>query len=110
MGPDGHTASLFPLSGALNEQRKLATSNWVEKLHTYRITLTAPVLNAAAQVIFLVQGPDKAQVLKAVLQGDYQPQNLPSQLIRPSKGSLLWLVDTSAAGLLDKKSLPTPVA
>jgi 6-phosphogluconolactonase len=105
MGPDGHTASLFPMSGALNEQQKLVKSNWVEKLHTYRITLTAPVLNAAAQVIFLVQGPDKAQSLKAVLQGAYQPQSLPSQLIRPSKGSLLWLVDSAAAALLDKKSL-----
>ncbi len=106
MGPDGHTASLFPLSGALNQQEKLVTSNWVEKLHTHRITLTAPVLNAAAQVVFLVQGPDKAQALKAVLQGPYEPQTFPSQLIRPSKGSLLWLVDAAAAASLDKKLLP----
>jgi len=110
MGPDGHTASLFPLSAALNEQQKLVTSNWVEKLHTHRITLTAPVLNAAAQVIFLVQGPDKAQALEAVLQGPYEPQNFPSQLIRPTNGSLLWLVDAAAAALLDKRLLSTSVA
>ncbi len=110
MGPDGHTASLFPHSSALNEQQKLVRSNWVEKLHTHRITLTAPVLNAAAQVIFLVQGPEKAHVLKEVLQGPYDPQTFPSQLVRPSKGSLLWLVDAAAAALLDKKSLPVSVA
>jgi len=102
MGPDGHTASLFPGTKALQEKHKLVTSNWVGKFYTHRITMTVPVLNQAALVMFMAHGPDKAQPLKAVLEGPYEPEQLPSQMIRPQNGTLLWLVDESAAGLLDR--------
>jgi 6-phosphogluconolactonase len=100
LGADGHTASLFPGTAALQEQSRLVVSNWVDRLTTERITVTAPVLNNAANVIFLVQGEDKAQALKAVIDGPYQPDHLPAQMIRPADGSLLWLLDMQAARLL----------
>ena len=97
MGPDGHTASLFPGTPALSEQRALVVANPVAKLHTDRITLTLPVLNNAREIVFLVTGQEKAATLAAVLQGERQPDELPSQLIQPVDGSLTWLVDTAAA-------------
>ena len=100
MGPDGHTASLFPATEALHETRRLVVSNRVPKLNTDRITLTVPVLNAAMSVLFVVHGDDKAPVLKEVLEGPYDPDRLPAQLVRPTRGRLLWLVDASAARLL----------
>ena len=100
LGPEAHTASLFPGTKALHETRRLVVSTWVGKLFTERITLTPPVLNNAAGVIFLVSGDDKALALKAVLEGPDEPEQLPAQLIRPSHGRLLWLVDWAAAGLL----------
>jgi 6-phosphogluconolactonase len=100
MGPDGHTASLFPGTAAVHEQKRLVVAAWVEKLNTYRVTLTPPVLNNAAAVVFLVSGEDKAETLRAVLEGDYQPDRLPSQIVRPSDAALLWLVDRAAARLL----------
>jgi 6-phosphogluconolactonase len=100
LGPDGHTASLFPGTEALREQQRLVVANWVEKLNTYRITLTPPVLNRAASVIFLVSGEEKAETLRAVLEDEAQPERLPAQLIRPVNGRLLWIVDRAAARLL----------
>lgn len=97
LGPDAHTASLFPGTQALHEQRRLVTANRVGKFSTERITMTVPVLNNAARVIFLVSGEEKALPLKAVLEGRYEPSQLPAQLIRPSHGRLLWLVDQAAA-------------
>lgn len=102
MGPDGHCASLFPGTKALHETSRQVTSNWVGKFFTQRITMTAPVLNHAACVLFMVAGADKAQPLKAVLEGPNEPEQLPSQLIHPANGSLLWLVDQSAAAQLDR--------
>lgn len=100
MGPEGHTASLFPGTRALKEERRLVVSNWVGKLYTERITLTPPVLNNAARVLFLVHGAEKAPALKAVLEGPYEPDQLPAQIIRPKNGSVRWLVDPTAAGML----------
>ena len=100
MGPDGHTASLFPGTEALHETKRLVAANWVEKFKSYRITLTVPVLNHADLVVFLVSGAEKAEALKEVLQGDYRPDRFPAQLIRPDNGRLLWLVDQAAAGCL----------
>jgi 6-phosphogluconolactonase len=100
LGPEGHTASLFPGTKGLHEGERLVVSNWVGKFYTDRITMTAPVLNNAACVIFLVSGGDKALPLKAVLEGPYEPEQLPAQLIRPQHGRLLWLVDQLAAHLL----------
>jgi 6-phosphogluconolactonase len=100
MGPEGHTASLFPGTKALKEDRRLTVSNWVGKLYTDRITLTPPVLNNAAQVIFMVHGKEKAPALKAVLEGPYEPDQLPAQIIKPKEGKVLWLLDPTAAGML----------
>ena len=100
IGSDGHTASLFPGTRALQEKRRLVVANWVEKLQTHRITLTVPVINNAALIIFLVSGRQKAEVLQQILEGDYRPDLLPAQLIRPEHGRLLWLVDRAAAGCL----------
>jgi 6-phosphogluconolactonase len=100
MGADGHTASLFPGTSALRETRRLAVANRVGKLATERITLTVPVLNNAADVFFLVHGADKAEALKAVLEGPYEPERFPAQLIQPGHGRLRWLVDKAAARLL----------
>jgi len=101
IGSDGHTASLFPGTDALQEKKRLVVANWVEKLQTHRITMTAPVLNNAAMVIFLVSGREKAEALKDILEGDHRPELLPAQLIRPQTGKLLWLVDREAAGCLN---------
>jgi 6-phosphogluconolactonase len=100
MGPDGHTASLFPGTTAAFEQTRLVVAPWIEKFKTYRITLTPPVLNHAACVIFLVSGEEKAKTLRAVLGGPYQPEHLPAQIVRPVDGRLLWMVDRAAAQLL----------
>ena len=97
MGDDGHTASLFPGTEALNEARAWVVANWVEKLKTYRITLTAPAINHAANIAFLVAGAGKAERLPEVLRGAPNPRQLPSQLIQPLAGSLVWLVDKAAA-------------
>lgn len=98
MGDDGHTASLFPGTKALSETEAWVLANWVEKLNAYRITLTAPAINHAANVVFLVTGAGKAKSLHQVLRGARDPQKLPAQLIQPVDGSLLWLVDKAAAG------------
>jgi len=100
MGADGHTASLFPGSPALREERRLVVANPVAKLNTERITMTAPVFNNAADVVFLVQGADKADALHAVLEGPHDPERLPAQMIRPRNGRLRWLVDPEAAARL----------
>jgi len=98
MGADGHTASLFPGSKALEEHQAWVTSNFAPRLNSFRLTLTLPVLNAAASVIFLVAGDDKAETLRQVLEGP--PGLFPAQLIQPANGSLSWFVDKSAAHLL----------
>ncbi len=99
MGPDGHTASLFPGSPALQESQRLVVANWVEKFKSYRITFTFPVLNQAAEVMFLVSGESKAEVLKGALKGP--DKNLyPCQRVKPENGRLLWIVDKPAARLL----------
>ncbi len=104
MGPDGHTASLFPHTAALQITDRLTATNYVEKLNAQRLTLTAPVINAAALVAFLVAGPDKADALHEVLEGQLDPDTYPSQLIAPQHGKLYWLVDQAAAANLTKKA------
>lgn len=99
MGPDGHTASLFPGSAALGENSRWVVANWVEKFHTWRITLTFPVLNHAAEIMFLVAGEDKADVLRNVLQPKQQGL-YPCQRVQPLDGRLLWVVDKKAVNLL----------
>ena len=99
MGPDGHTASLFPGSPALQETQRKVVANWVEKFKSYRITFTFPVLNHAAEVMFAVSGESKAEILKDVLKNP--DKNLyPCQKVQPENGRLLWIVDKAAAKLL----------
>jgi len=101
MGPDGHTASLFPDSEALDEKSRLVVANWVAKFNTHRITVTFPVLNHAAEVIFLASGADKADMLHRVLEGKNTPP-LPSQRVQPTDGKLLWMLDEAAAAKLTR--------
>jgi 6-phosphogluconolactonase len=100
MGEEGHTLSLFPGTKALHDNGRLVMSNWVGKFFTTRITTTAPVASNSALVIFMITKADKALALKAVLEGPYEPEQLPSQLIQPKNGRLLWLLDPTAASKL----------
>jgi 6-phosphogluconolactonase len=100
MGPDGHTASLFPDTAALQEKSRLVVANWVEKFKASRITFTLPVLNAARCVAFLVSGTDKAAALHEVLEGNAPAEKYPSKLVQPSEGKLIWFVDRAAASEL----------
>ncbi|MFL6332214.1 MAG: 6-phosphogluconolactonase [Pyrinomonadaceae bacterium] len=104
MGDDGHTASLFPGTEVLKEQRLWVAPNWVEKLGAWRVTMTAPLINAARCVTFLVTGTDKAARLREVLKGERDPSRLPAQLIRPTDGTLEWYVDRAAAARLETSS------
>ncbi len=99
LGDDGHTASLFPGSLALAENTRMVVANWVKKFNEYRITLTFPVLNQAAEVMFLVSGESKAEILRNVLNLD-QTNTYPAQRVQPVNGRLLWFLDQPAARLL----------
>jgi 6-phosphogluconolactonase len=102
MGEEGHTLSLFPGTKALQAVNRIVVRNWIGKLFTERITLTARAANEASRLIFLITRADKAPALKAVLEGPYEPEQLPAQLIRPVNGKLLWLVDQAAGSMLAK--------
>ena len=104
MGLDGHTASLFPHTAAIDEMGRLVVANHVEKKEAWRITLTWPVINQAAEVVFEVEGPSKTDILAEVLTGPRDPERLPAQLIRPSNGKLLFLLDEAAAAKLPAAS------
>lgn len=100
MGADGHTASLFPGTPALDETDRLVVANPVPQQNTVRITLTLPVLNAARNVSFLVTGADKAEALSAVFSDRDISEKPPAALVQPPDGNLRWLVDRAAARLL----------
>jgi 6-phosphogluconolactonase len=100
LGDNGHTASLFPHSDALDSMMRLAVAVHVEAKNPWRVTLTWPVINHASKVVFQVQSAAKAQVLHDVLLGPYQPEVLPAQLIRPESGDLYLLLDSAAAAQL----------
>lgn len=100
MGNDGHTASLFPYSIALSETEKTAVENWIEQQNSWRFTITFTTINNARNVIFLVKGEDKTEILHEVLEGEFYPKRLPSQLVKPENGKLLWLLDENVAKLL----------
>jgi len=104
MGPDGHTASLFPGTAGLQEKSRLVIANWVEKLKTHRLSLTLPVLNAARGVAFLVSGTEKASALRAVLEDNVPGEQYPSKLVQPKDGKLIWFLDRAAASELASQS------
>ncbi len=104
MGDDGHTASLFPGTPAVRETTRLVVANPVSKLDTTRLTLTPPLINAARHVVFLVGGASKADMLHKVLDGPENVDLTPSQIVRPTAGSLVWLIDSAAAAKLDRAS------
>ena len=100
MGEEGHVASLFPHSQALQEKMRLVAAPWVAKFSSFRITLTLPVFNHAACIVFLVQGSGKSETLRSVFTESPQPIKLPAQAIQPETGELLWLADQAAAARL----------
>ena len=100
LGPEGHTASLFPGSPALTETRRLVAAPYVKEVEAYRITLTPPVLNAAREVTFLVAGAEKAAIVREVLRGPRDVMRLPAQVVAPTDGELTWLLDAAAAAQL----------
>lgn len=100
MGEDGHTASLFPGTPVIFEKTHWVRPVFVEKLSTWRITLTAPFLRQSSKIIFLVTGSNKSQTLQKVLHGPYQPEQFPSQLIADAPCKPLWLLDEEAAALI----------
>lgn len=108
MGDDGHTASLFPHTDAINELGRLVVANHVAQKDTWRITLTWPVINQGRQVAFLIEGAAKTGILAEVFTGPRDPERLPSQLIRPASGKLALLLDAAAAAKLPPATSPTP--
>lgn len=99
LGADGHTASIFPGSEVVHETKRLVAAPWVEKLNTYRITMTLPLLNNGASIVFLVSGAEKALIVKEVLEG---PRKYPAQFVQPADGELIWMLDRDAAAGLNR--------
>lgn len=98
LGANGHTASLFPHTPVLRETQRWVAAAYIDKVQMWRITLTAPSINAAKNILWLVAGADKAATVRAVLRGAYRPDDLPAQLIQPAPGRAVWLLDQAAAG------------
>jgi 6-phosphogluconolactonase len=103
LGPDGHTASLFPGTPGLQEKSRLVIANWVESLKTDRLTFTFHVINAARSVAFLVSGTDKAAVLCSVLEENVPGEQYPAKLVQPTDGKLIWFLDRGAASGLSQQ-------
>ncbi len=106
LGPDGHTASLFPGSSALDERRRWAVAPFVERLGTDRITLTLPVLDRAREVLFLVSGAGKADALAQVFTPAPGSAPNPAARVRPERGALVWIVDRAAASRVPPHRAP----
>ena len=100
IGPDGHTASLFPHSAGLNEMARIVIANFAPEKQVWRLTLTWPVITQGREVAFLIEGKDKAEIVKTVFSGPYEPEQYPAQLIRPASGKLTLLMDAGAAAQL----------
>jgi 6-phosphogluconolactonase len=100
MGADGHTASLFPGTAGLRYNRAWVRPNFADRFKAYRLTLTFPVLNGAAWILFLVSGEDKSETLRQVLEGPSRPEEFPAQYVHPVNGQVEWYVDRDAARLL----------
>jgi 6-phosphogluconolactonase len=103
LGPEGHTASLFPHQASLQETQRLVMPVTVPKPPPPRLTLTPPILNAAQHILFLVTGAEKAGAVRAVLVGNYQPEEYPAQIVCHAAGEVTWMLDGAAASKLDKQ-------
>jgi len=106
LGPDGHTASLFPHTEGLHEMARIVIANHVPQKDTWRITLTWPVIVQGREVAFLIEGEEKAEMVRTVFGGAYDPETLPAQLIRPASGKLTLLLDSAAAAQLPGPPAP----
>ena len=104
LGDNGHTASIFPGSAIVNERARWVLSEYVPAVSMWRITMTAPLLNAATEILFLVSGAAKASVLGRVLEGPRDPHELPAQLIAPTHGRIQWMVDRAATAQLENRA------
>ncbi len=104
IGPDGHTASLFPGTSGLDERERLFVANRVPQLDTWRITATLPLINASRHVVFLAQGRDKAEALRLALHPVDGGPLLPAALVAPDNGTLTWMLDRHAASGLGQHS------
>jgi 6-phosphogluconolactonase len=104
MGPDGHTASIFPGTYSGIDDTKLVVANWVEQFKTWRITLTPHVINDATHVVITTGGSAKADALHGVLDGPHDPNKYPVQLVAPTDGELHWLIDEPAAAKLARRA------
>jgi len=100
LGPDGHTASLFPHTEGLNEMARICFANHVPQKDVWRLTLTWPVITQGREVAFLIEGEEKAGIVRTVFAGAYDPETYPAQLIRPASGRLTLLLDAAAAAEL----------
>ena len=107
MGPEGHTASLFPHQASLHEQQRIVMPVSVPKPPPDRLTFTPRILNAASHILFLVTGTEKQDAVQAVLEGEYNPDEYPAQIVRPERGEVTWMLDTQAAGKLTKATQGT---
>jgi 6-phosphogluconolactonase len=103
LGPEAHTASLFPHQASLRETERLVIPVSVPKPPPARLTFTPPLLNAAKHILFLVTGAEKADAVQAVLEGNYQPDEYPAQIVRPTQGEVTWMLDTAAASKLQQR-------
>jgi 6-phosphogluconolactonase len=103
LGDNAHTASLFPRGAAVRERERAVVAEFVEDAGMWRMTLTAPVLTHAAEIVFLVAGRSKAEAVRAVLEGPADPNEVPAALIRPVDGRVAWIVDAPAASGLTRR-------
>jgi 6-phosphogluconolactonase len=106
LGTDGHTASIFPGSDVLHVTKRLVAAPYVEKLKTYRITMTLPLINNGASVVFLVSGAEKAEIVKEVLEVE---NKYPAQAVKPTQGELIWMLDQPAAARLTTLQTPSSI-
>lgn len=105
MGADGHTASIFPGSDAVHEKKRLVATGYNSEQGTHRITLTAPLINKSRHIFFAVFGEEKAETLRRVLEGEYNPEKLPAQLMKSGQGEITWFLDEKSAKLLKNRQV-----
>jgi 6-phosphogluconolactonase len=101
MGPDAHTASLFPGEPLIDDRENITAAVWVEKFHMWRVTLLPGALLAAKHNVFLVCGDDKAEAVRAVFNEEYDPKKYPAQIASHHGRGVTWFLDQAAARLLD---------